>query len=336
MPEWRVTSRSSAFSFKGQNLGMAEIARRLNVAHVLEGSVRKAGNRVRVTAQLVEAATDRQLWSETYDRSLDDIFAVQDEISAAVVSHLKLTLLGGEKRAARVDANAYDLFLLARQNARLHTKEGYGKAVDLYKQGLAIDANYAPAWTVLAYCYRRQANNSMRPLKEGYALARDALDHALRIDPDYGPAYGELSRIALDYDVDPAAAARHLERAIALKPTSEVLSYASGLAQSLGRFDLSLALGEYALQRDPLNPASHNLQAIGLRFVGRHHEAIAQLRKVLDLSPGIISAHYRLSEALLGKGAPAAALAEVQQEPHEAWRLTGLAMAYHSLNRDKE
>jgi len=336
LPELRVTSRSSAFAFKGQTLEMGEIAKRLNVAHVLEGSVRKAGNRIRVTAQLIEAHTDRNLWSESFDRDLSDIFAVQDEISAAVVNHLKVSLLGDAKPAARVDAKAFDQFLQARQFARLHTKEGYEKAVDLYKQGLAIDGNYAPAWTVLAYCYRRQANNSMRPLKEGYALARDALTHALKIDPDYAPAYAELSRIALDYDIDPAAAARYLERAIAIDPTSEVLSYSSGLAQSLGRLDVALKLGDYAMQRDPLNPASHNLQGVGLRFVGRNDEAIAQLRKVLELSPGDISAHYRLCEAYLAKGEAKAALAEVQQEPHEAWRLTGLAMSYHSLGRVKE
>ena len=114
-----------------------------------------------------------------------------------------------------------------RQYARLHTKDGYERAVDLYKQGLAIDANYAPAWTVLAYCYRREANNSIRPLKEGYGLARDALNHALKVDPAYAPAFAELSRIALDYDVNPAAAARYLERAIAIEPTSEVLGYSS-------------------------------------------------------------------------------------------------------------
>ena len=176
LPELRVTSRSSAFAFKGQNLEMSEIAKRLNVAHVLEGSVRKAGNRVRVTAQLIEARTDRNLWSDTYDRNLDDIFGVQDDISAAVVQHLKVALLGNKKPVTRVDAKAYDLFLQGRQFSRLHTAEGYEKAVDLFTQALAIDSEYAPAWTLLAYCYRRQANNSMRPLKPGYALARDALD----------------------------------------------------------------------------------------------------------------------------------------------------------------
>jgi serine/threonine-protein kinase len=115
-----------------------------------------------------------------------------------------------------------------------------------------------------------------------------------------------------------------------------VLGYASGLAQALGRFDIAMSLGEYALKLDPLNPARHNLQGVGLRFIGRHDEAIAELRKVLELSPGDISAHYRLCEAYLAKGDAKSALAEVQQEPHEAWRLTGLAMAFHALKRDAE
>ena len=331
LPELRVTSRSSAFAFKGQTLEMSEIAKRLNVAHVLEGSVRKAGNRIRVTAQLIEANTDRNLWSEILRPRPQRHFCRPGRTDAAVVNHLKISLLGNAKPAARVDAKAFDLFLQARQFARLHTKEGYEKAVGLYKQGLGIDGNYAPAWTVLAYCYRRQANNGMRPLKAGYALARDALTRALKIDPEYAPAYGELSRIALDYDVDQAAAARYLERAIAIEPTSDVLSYSSGLAQTLGRLDVALKLGDYAMQHDPLNPSIHNLQGVGLRFMGRPDDAIVELRKVLELSPGDISAHYRLCEAYLAKGDAKAALAEAQREPHEAWRLTGLAMAYDSL-----
>jgi TolB-like protein/Flp pilus assembly protein TadD len=336
LPELRVTSRSSAFAFKGQTLAMSEIAKRLNVAHVLEGSVRKAGKRIRVTAQLVDARTDRDVWSETYDRDLDDIFQVQDEISGAVVQHLKVALLGNEKPATRVNAKAYDLFLQSRQFSRLHTKEGYEKSVELGQQSLAIDAGYAPAWTTLAYCYRREANNSIRPLKEGYALAREALDHALKVDPGYAPAYGELSRIALDYDGDGAAAARDLEHAIALDPTSDVLGYAGALAQSLGRFDLGFELGNYALKRDPLNPTLHNSLGVGLRLAGRPDEALVELRKVLELSPGDISAHYRIAEALLLKGDAKGALEASRKEPHDAWRLTGLALADYSLKRPKE
>ena len=216
IPGLRVTSRSSAFSFKGKDLDIPEIARRLHVAHILEGSVRKSGNRLRIDAQLIDATTDTNVWSETYQRSVDDIFAVQDEIAAAVVGELKVTLLSAAPKSKVVDTKAYALFLQARPLARLHSAAGYEQSNALYKAALDIDASYAPAWDGLAYNYRRQANNGMRPREEGYALAREALGKALAIDPDYAPSIAALGRIALDHDGDLAAAARHLERALAL------------------------------------------------------------------------------------------------------------------------
>lgn len=337
VPELRVISRSSAFSFKGQDLPMSEIAKRLNVAHVLEGSVRKTGQRVRVTAQLIEAKSDRHLWSATYDRTLDDIFAVQDEISAAVVGELKATLLGEKHRATRIDAAAFDLFLRGREFARLHTAEGYEQAIELLNRALDIDSSYAPAWTVLAYCYRRQANNGMRPIADGYRLAGDALRRALAIDAEYAQAYAELGRVALDYENDVAAAAAQLERALALDPSNAgVLGYSALVAVDIGRFDLASALNQRALELDPLNPTLHNSVGFTFRFSGRLDEAIAEYRKVLELSPHIIATRYRIGETLLLKREPAAALAEIQTEPSEAWRLSGLALAHHSLGHAKE
>ena len=333
----RVTSRSSAFSFKGKETGVAEIARLLNVAHLLEGSVRKAGNHVRITAKLIDARTDTELWSETYDRTLDDIFAAQDEIAVAVVKHLKIILLGEAPRAVRVDPKAYALFLQARQFARLHTAAGYAQSVELYKQGLAIDPTYADAWTTLAYDYRRQANNSMRPLDEGYRLAGEALRNALAIDPDFARAHAELGRIAVDHDGDLVAAARHLEHALALDPKNpDILVHAAGLADSLGRVDKGMALSEYALVLDPVNPTLHIVLGIEYRYSGKVDKAIEQFRAARSLSPDDISAHYHIGEALLVSGKANQALAEMRQETQESWRLTGLAMVLHSLHRKQE
>jgi hypothetical protein len=136
----RVISRSSAFSFKGKDIEIPEIAKRLNVAHILEGSVRKAGNQVRITVQLIDARSDTHLWSEAYDRPLDDIFAVQDEIAAAVVAQLKLKLLGAAPKAKAVDPTAYALYLQAREVGQQKTPEGYERSIALYQQALAIDA----------------------------------------------------------------------------------------------------------------------------------------------------------------------------------------------------
>ena len=333
----RVTSRSSAFSFKGKDTGVAEIARLLNVAHLLEGSVRKFGNRVRITAKLIDARTDTELWSETYDRTLDDIFAAQDEIAVAVVKHLKVILLGEAPRAARVDAKAFALFLQARQSGRLHTAAGYERSVELYKQGLAIDPTYAEAWTSLAYDYRRQANNGMRPLDEGYKLAGEALRNALAIDPDFARAHAELGRISLDHDSDLARAGRHLEHALALDPKHpDIIGYSAILADSLGRLEKGIALNEYALVRDPVNPTLHTALGIEYSYSGKPENAIEQFRAALALSPDDISAHYHIGEALLAAGKPDKALAEMRQETLEAWRTTGVAMALHSLHRKQE
>ena len=332
IPGLRVTSRSSSFSFKGKDLDIPEIARRLHVAHVLEGSVRKSGNRLRIDAQLIDATSDTNVWSETYQRSVDDIFAVQDEIAAAVVGELKVTLLSAAPKSKVVDTKAYALFLQARPLARLHSAAGYEQSNALYKAALDIDASYAPAWDGLAYNYRRQANNGMRPREEGYALAREALGKALAIDPDYAPSIAALGRIALDHDGDLAAAARHLERALALTPSDPDTVYtAARVAEGLGRLRQSMPLDEYALRHDPLNPTLQNIVGIDYRYAGRLDDSIEAFRKVLVLSPGNVSAHYRMGEALLQKGDYTAALAAIRDEPNEAWRMIGLPMAYHGL-----
>ena len=184
IPELRVISRSSAFSYKGMDIRLADVARELNVAHILEGSVRKAGNQVRITAQLVEARSDTHLWSKTYDRTLDDIFAIQDEIAAKVVAQLKVTLLGEVPKIAQTDPEAFALFLQARYLSLQWTPESFEQSNALYEQALAIDPNYAAAWAGMAGNCINQAGWGMRPAAEGYPLAREMLQKALAIDPD--------------------------------------------------------------------------------------------------------------------------------------------------------
>ena len=220
IPALHVTSRSSAFSFKGKSVELSEIAKRLNVAHILEGSVRKSGNKLRITAQLIDARTDTHLWSETYDRSLDDVFAVQDEIAAAVVGQLKISLLGNAPKAKAVDPKAYALYLQARQLFRQGTAEGLAQAVTLNQQALAIDPNLVGAWIALAQCYVFQSNLGQRPNDEGYGSARQMLEKALAIDPDAAEAHAALGSVIQSVDPDLAGAARHFERALTLEPTN--------------------------------------------------------------------------------------------------------------------
>ena len=337
MPELQVTSRRSAFSFKGKDVKLSEVARELNVAHILEGSIRRVGDRIRITAQLIDTHSDSHLWSETYDRTLDDVFAIQDEIAAVVVDKLKVTLLGAAPTVKETDPEAYALYLRARYLSRQGTPEGWEQAIDLYQQVLALDPGYAAAWAGLAHIYTRQSDNSLRPVDEGYALARDAATRAITLDPAHAPAHARLGWIASHHDGDLAAAARHYERALDLAPTDTgIIFSAASLAESLGRLDQAIALEEYAVVRDPLDPVARNNQGDSYLSAGRLDEAVDAFRTALSLSPGYIGAQFRIGVALLLKGEAEAALAAIREEGFRAWRLLGLAIANHALGRTAE
>ena len=192
IPELRVISRTSAFYFKGKDVKLADVARELNVAHILEGSIRTSGNQVRITAQLIEARSDTHLWSGTYDRTLDDIFAVQDEIAAAVVAQLKLTLHGATPTVAETDPKAYALYLQARFLGRQGTAGAFEQALDLYQQALAIAPAYADAWAGKGLIYMIQGLWGLRPYNEGFTLAREAMEEALALDPGHAPSHSRL------------------------------------------------------------------------------------------------------------------------------------------------
>jgi TolB-like protein len=335
--ELRVIARTSSFSFKGQNIAISEIARRLNVAHVLEGSVRKSGNKIRITAQLIRTSDSSHLWSDTYDRSLDDIFAVQDEIAAAVVGQLKVTLLGAAPKAKAADPRAYALFLQAREMARQYSDDGLRQSSVLYQQALTIDSNLAAAWSGLAEVYILQQTTGARPDEEAFRLCREAANRALAIDPDLASAHARLGDVAHYYDNDLAAAARDYEHALALDPAdTDILADAMSLLRSLGRLDEAVALGEYITAHDPVNAFGH--ARLGAAFIrsGRIDEGIASCRTALGLSPGRNQTHYTIGAALLQKGDARAALAEMQQEPSDSWRLDGLAMAYYALGQKSQ
>jgi len=337
IPELRVISRTSAFSFRDDDLAVPEIARRLNVAHVLEGSVRPAAGAVRVTAQLVDARSDTQLWSATYDRPLEHIFAVQDEIAAAVVEKLKLEAFDAPSRARPVDPRAHALVLQARHVYLQGSAEGMQRAIELYQQALAIEPGDAAAWAGLATVYSRQAAKGLRPVDEGYGLAREAANKALAIDPGRAPAHVTLGWIADSYDVDPAGAARHFGRALALAPTDvEIVRDAAPMVATLGRFDQAIALGEYATSRDPVNPLGHHYLAYAYYVAGRYEQAIASWNTVLRLAPDFGSAHQLIGLALVASGDPAAALTEIRQEPVDEWRRAGLPVAWHALGKPAE
>jgi TolB-like protein len=338
IPGLKVIARTSSFAFKGEKIEIGEIARKLNVAYVLEGSVRASGDKLRVAAQLIRAADSTHVWSERYDGSLKDIFAVQDEISAAVVEQLKIKLLGDAPKSKPVDPRAYAMFLQARQLNRQRSAEGFEQAVDLLQQAVAIAPDYAGAWDQLGDAYIGQANDGLRPIAEGYELAREAATKALALQPEFAPAHARLGRIAMNYDGDLAAAARHYMRALSLtSDDADIYRSACVFARSLGRLDMGIALCQFATSRDPVFANGYGNLAVTFRFAGRTDEAIASARMALRLSPGYINGHYNVAVAMLQQGKAREALAELQQEPAAGgWSKIGLPMVLHALGRKAE
>ena len=336
IPALHVAARTSSFSFKGKDAPIPEIAKTLHVAHVLEGSVRKSGDQVRITTQLIRASDGYHLWSETYDRKLDDIFAIQDEIAATVVQQLKVTLLGEAPKTRTTDPEAYALYLRARQLAAQFTPAALEESNSLLRKVLEIDPGYALAWVRLGQNAFNQANLGVMSFEQASVRRRATAAEAEAIDPDLPELAGVLSQIA-DFDNDSAGAARHLQRGLAAEPGNLVLlGEASVLLQNLGRAGEAVTLSEAIVRRDPLNiNALFNL-GNQYRIAGRFEEAIATFRTVLSLSPDNEQTRSFLGITLLLKGDAAGGLAEIEREPNEMWRALALPLAYHALGRGQD
>lgn len=342
IPEVRVTSRSSAFAFKDQGLTIPEIAERLGVSYVLDGSVRKAGDQVRITAQLIEADSDTQLWSRNFDRTLENIFKIQDEIATDVVEQIKGTLQIDVPTQRETDPAAYALFLQARHQRRQGTAAGYDEAIKLYQSALDIDANYPPAWDEMSATYTNQAVTGLRPAEEGFGLARQAALKAIEVDPEYASAYDSLGFIAQYFEADLALAANYYQRALELEPQDSGLLGSVGiLLQNIGRLEEGIAPIEYAVAADPLSPGWHYTLGIAYLTVERPAEAVAAFEKTLTLSPDFSLAYYNLGAALTLTGQPEEALLVLQNEQRAGWRLLAESIAlcasekqHHGNNAD--
>lgn len=337
IPELRVISRSSAFSYKGKDINIVDVARELNVAHILEGSVRKASNQVRITAQLIDARTDTHLWSETYDRSLENIFAVQDEISAMVVEQLKVKLLGKAPKSLETDPAAYSLFLRARYLRRQGSENSLGQSIDLLQQVLEIDPNYLPALDDLISAVLNQSQAEGFSFEEGYEHARELTLKGMNIDPNFGRLYIQLGWIKMFKDGDLQAAASLYQRGLELDPNNvTTLGDTATLLYQLGRLQESILLHGYTNTLDPVHPVGYANQGSVLMSAGRYKEALNSFRETLELSPNYTDIRYTLAIALLASGDVDAALTEIQKESSATLRLTGLAMIKHAQGNDTE
>jgi adenylate cyclase len=334
IPELRVISRTSAFSFKDQKLEIPEIAARLNVEHILEGSVRKAGYRLRITAQLIEASTDSHLWSETYDRDMGNIFAIQDEIALAVVDELKIRLLDAPPKVKETTPEAYSLFLQADHLSEQVTATSLRRARDLYLQGMELDPNYAAAWLGLATAYDRMAALQLMPSNEAMALANEASERAMELAPDSAAVYEMMAWMAMRNGGDLNEVAAYMRRALQLDPRNNAaLGNAALLLSSLGREEQAVALSEYQVLNDPANSVAFNNLGMRYRFVGDYAKAGQAFRTALDLNPSSFGTYYELCVTHLLAGNYDEAEESIAREQSEVFKNLGQALVDHAKGR---
>ena len=350
---FRVAARTSAFFFKGKDTTIAKVGRELNVATVLEGSVRKAGNRVRISVQLVKVADGYQMWSETYDRTLEDIFAVQDDIAQAVVTKLRETLLGESTdgvASGRVKAEieiaakgrgqnpeAHRLYLQARHVFDRRNHEDNDRGIGYLKEALALDPDFAAAWAELAGAYSREADSGWVPVDEGMARAREAAERSLSLEPDLPEGHAQLGWINVLYDWEWRTAEVRFQRALELAPGNPAaLSGAGRLALDHGRFEESFGYYRRALDQDPLMTNIYHSLALAHWYADRLVEAEAGFRKALELAPQRSVSPTRLAFTLLGQSRGQEALAMASHEPDHTFRAYALAIIHHNLGQVDE
>jgi serine/threonine protein kinase/tetratricopeptide (TPR) repeat protein len=349
----RVAARASSFQFKGTNEDVAVIGEKLNSATLLDGSVRKSGNRVRISVQLVKAADRVQLWSETYDRSLDDIFAVQDDIAQCVVKELRATLLGeapdsdaSRKAEAEVakaakghgtNPEAHRLYLQGKYLIERVTQADTVQGLRYLNEALALDPTHALAWAEVARAHANGGGYGWETTLEGYGKAREAALRAIKLAPDLAEGYLRLSSVQRLYDWDWAGAEASTRRALELAPGNpEVKRSSAGLLHILGQFEEAERLYRNALEQDPLSSAAYRAISLVYRSLDRHQEAEQAIRKGLELSPFHVGARMVLAIVLSERGRNEEALTEAKAETAEWARLTALALVYFRMGRRDE
>ena len=337
VPQLRVPARTSSFYFKGRQTTTAEISRALSVANILEGSVRKSGNTLRITAQLIRADTGYHLWSETYDRKFDDIFKIQDEIADAVVKALKISLLESAtpRSAPTTNTEAYTLYTQARALMLHGNPADAARGADYLEQAVQLDPKYAPAWARLTQM--RTFEYEMRSLSFERARdeARRSAQQAVVLDPNLAAAHLSMARVHNFFDWNWDAMGVEIQRARQLDPgDADALRWAGVYAWEMGHGKEAIDLFQRAVDLDPLNGANYSMLGAANFDSGKYAEADYAWRKAVELAPprgfGASEGH---AQVLLATGQPAAALTAFEQFEDEGDREWGKALAYCALGR---
>jgi TolB-like protein/Tfp pilus assembly protein PilF len=350
----RVAARTSAFAFKGKQASVRDIGKELNVSSILEGSVRIAGEHVRIAVQLVDVENSFHLWSETYDRTMDDIFAIQDDIAHSVVGELRDRLMGiGTDKDARInvadevaratkgrpaDPEAQRLMLLGRYLLERSNEADAAKAVRYFDQALEIDPTYAICWAHLGRAFLLASSFGWHSLDIEYKKAEEALKKALDLEPDMAEGHARLGMVRWKRDGDVREAEQSIGRALALGPQNiDVLAAASVMAREFARFEDALRYGMRITEIDPLNPGGWAVVANASSYAGDYALAETAIRRALDIAPERTAAHANLGLILLGQGRVDEALDAASLEPEDSpWRPWSLAIIQHAAGRVPE
>jgi TolB-like protein len=336
VPGLKVTARTSAFHFKGKEVPIPEIAKQLGVAYVVEGSVQKQGNQVRIRAQLIKAADGFHVWSDTFTRDLKDIFAVQDEIAGLISQQLQLKLGAAARPARVVNPEAYRLLLQARAILNRGVTAEAPQAIQLLKDSLAIDDS-ALAWSLLAMNYIGGASQGALPAAEGYNLGRDAANRAIALDPELPLGHAALASVQFLRDWDWAAASASLQHARDLAPgDAGILAYSCNLAQTLGQTEQALQWGQRAVELDPLGFLPGYVLGKAHFQAGQYAEMERLGGQMIAVSPAGRYGHVYLVYARLLQGKVEAAAHALERMSPDMFQLTCAALVRHSQGRNAD
>jgi TolB-like protein len=331
VPDLRVISRSSAFAFKGKSLSIPEIAARLNASYVLEGSVRKAGGQVRITAQLIEAGSDTHRWSETYDRKLENIFDIQDDIAAQVVEELKSTLLGNAPKSQRLNEEAYTLVLQARYLWYRRAPGDEEQSLELYQRAVEIDPGFAPAWTGLSVAYAVAYQKNRMDREEGLSKARAAAEKALEIDPDYAEAHIRMGQ-ALARASDVGGMLAEYQKAFEINPNNPlVLGVLALQAGREGRIDDLVSLLDRAAAFDPLGAIWPGNKGYWLARMRRVDEAEVAIERRFELNGNLEDYRDTMVDVHIIRGEYKEAFAMLEQMPNFGPNILRASVAYYGI-----
>ncbi len=334
-PELRVISRTSSFSFKGSNATVEEIGKTLNVTHVLEGSIRKSDNTIRITAQLIDIESGGHVWSETFNRDFEDILKIQDDIATRVTEKLQLTLLGRDTKNRVVNPEAYTLYLKAIYMIYENTRESYGQAEQLVLQAIALDSTYPPFYSTLSGIIQTSAYNFMiKPLKEAIPEGIKAAEKAIELDPDYATAYMDLSSFQL-MNWQFAEAKINMDKALSLDPGNSNIIGTVAL-KTMGNVDEAIRLLNKAIQLDPVNYINYYNLASYYYHAGRLGEAEKALNTFSKHYPNSSLYHYVMARIKIAQGKIEEAVTEAELEHDEFFSLYARNFAYFAAGRFNE